>query len=175
MDMSRLGPALIKAGAPLLKGILENAVGGIGGKIAGAAVDALAESLGAEPTPDAVADAIERDPASTAPVVQQVEAQLTRTVDIGTGDLAGYLELLRGDQQSEGVLSRIWRPLFAIMYIFMFALQVVTALWLMWTRQWGTLQELSEVLQYLTFMNVAALAVLGIQIWKRTEEKKSGL
>lgn len=176
MDMSKLGPALIKVGAPVLKGIIENAVGGIGGKIAGAAIDALAESLGTEKTPDAVATAIEEDPVTSAPIVQQVEAQTVKTLDVGVGDLSGYLALLREDQKSEGLLSRIWRPLFAVIYTaVLMPIQVVTACWLLWTRQLGTLSELGEITTFLTFMNVAALAVLGIQIWKRSEEKKAGV
>ena len=175
MDLGKLGPALTKAGAPILKSLLENAIGGIGGKIAGAAVDALAEALGTDATPDAVADYIETHPSEATPVVQQVETQMVKTLDIGVGDLSGYLEVLKADQQSEGILSRIWRPLFAVMYTFLFAMQIVTVCWLMWTRQWGTLQELGDIVTFLTFMNVAALAVLGIQVWKRTEEKKSGV
>lgn len=173
--MSKLGPALIKVGAPVLKGIIENAVGGIGGKIAGAAIDALAESLGTPSDPDAIANKIDADPVTAAPTVQQVEAQTVKTLDVGVGDLSGYLAMLRDDQKSEGILSRIWRPLFAIVYTFLFAVQVVTVCWLLWTRQLGTLNELGEITTFLTFMNVAALGVLGVQIWKRTEEKKSGV
>lgn len=175
MDLGSLGPALVKAGAPLLKGLIETAVGGIGGRIAGAAIDALAESLGTEPSPDAIADRIETDPSTAAPIVQGVESQLIKTMDIGTGDLTGYLNILREDQKSEGLLTRLWRPLFATIYTLLFAVQVVTICWLLWTRQLGTLNELGEITTFLTFMNVAALAVLGIQIWKRTEEKKLGV
>jgi hypothetical protein len=175
MDMGKLGPALLKVGAPILKGLLENAVGGIGGKIAGAAIDALAESLGTEATPDAIATKIDLNPSMATPIVQQMESEMVKTLDIGTGDLTEYLALLKVDAASEGILSRIWRPLFAVIYTFLFATQVLTVCWLAWTRQWGTLQELGDVLTFLTFMNVAALGVLGIQIWKRTEEKKSGV
>lgn len=176
MDMSKLGPALVKVGAPVLKGIIENAVGGIGGKIAGAAIDALAEALGTPATPDAVATAIETDPVTTGPLVQQVEAQTVKTLDVGTGDLSDYLALLREDQKSEGILSRLWRPLFALVYtVVLMPIQIITVCWLLWTRQLGTLAELGEITTFLTFMNVAALGVLGIQIWKRSEEKKAGV
>lgn len=175
MDIGSLGPALIKVGAPLLKGLIETAVGGIGGRVAGAAIDALAESLGTDSSPDAIAKQIEANPSTAAPIVQDLETQLVKTMDIGTGDLTGYLNILREDQKSEGLLTRLWRPLFATIYTFLFAVQVVTICWLLWTRQLGTLNELGEITTFLTFMNVAALAVLGIQIWKRTEEKKLGI
>lgn len=175
MDFSKLGPSLAKVGAPILKGLLENAIGGIGGKLAGAAVEALAEALGTPATPDAVSEYIEAHPAEATPIVQQIEYQMVKTLDIGVGDLSGYLEVLKEDQKSEGILSRIWRPLFAIIYTGLFAIQVVTICWLLWTRQLGTLNELGEITTFLSFMNVAALGVLGVQIWKRTEEKKSGI
>ncbi len=175
MDFSKLGPSLAKVGAPILKGLLENAIGGIGGKLAGATVEALAEALGTAATPDAVSDYIEAHPTEATPIVQQIESQMVKTLDIGVGDLSGYLEVLKEDQKSEGILSRIWRPLFAIIYTGLFAIQVVTICWLLWTRQLGTLNELGEITTFLSFMNVAALGVLGVQIWKRTEEKKSGV
>lgn len=175
MDFGKLGGALLKAGAPMLKNLVENAVGGVGGKIAGSIVDALAESLGTANDPDAIADAIDRDPSGTAPIVQQIESQMVKTMDIGTGDLTNYVAMLREDQKAEGLLTRLWRPLFATMYVVMFAMQITTVLWLMWTDRLDLIVKIGEVTTYLTFMNVAALAVLGIQIWKRTEEKKSGL
>ena len=175
MDLGKLGGALLKAGAPMLKSLIENAVGGVGGKIAGGIVDALAQELGTPAEPDAIADAIERDPSGTAPIVQSIEAQAVKTLDIGTADLSGYLAMLREDQNSEGLLTRIWRPLFAVSYTVLFAMQIVTFLWLLWTDRLDAIIKVEEVTTYLTFMNVAALGVLGIQIWKRTEEKKAGL
>lgn len=175
MDLGRLGGALLAAGAPILKGVIENAVGGIGGKIAGAAIDALAEQLGTAADPDAIATKIENEPAASSVIVQQVEAAFVQTMNIGTGDLSQYISILKEDQKSEGMLSRLWRPLFAVVYTALFAVQVVTVCWLLWTRQLGTLNELGEITTFLTFMNVAALGVLGVQIWKRTEEKKSGV
>ncbi len=54
-------------------------------------------------------------------------------------------------------------------------MQIVTFLWLLWTDRLDAIVKLQDITTYLTFMNVAALGVLGIQIWKRTEEKKAGL
>lgn len=175
MDLGKLGGALLKAGAPMLKNLIENAVGGVGGKIAGGIVDTLAQELGTTSDPDAIADKIERDPAGTAPVVQSIESQVIKSFDIGTGDLSNYVAMLRDDQKADGLLTRIWRPLFAVSYTVLFAMQIVTFLWLLWTDRLDAIVKLQDITTYLTFMNVAALGVLGIQIWKRTEEKKAGL
>lgn len=178
--MADWAKALVDAGGPVLKGLIEKSVGGgLKGKIVGGIADSvlksLAESLGTQPTPEAIGQAIERDPIGSTQVVQRLEAEVTQSLDISTGDMTKYLALISEDSKNEGLLTRLWRPLFAIVYTFLFAVQVITVCWLLWTRQLGTLNELGEITTFLSFMNVAALGVLGVQIWKRTEEKKLGV
>lgn len=177
-----LGEALLKAGAPLLKDLVLNVIpgDGVGDAIAGTVIDALAKQLGLPEMPreraaEKITETINANPEKAAPVVRQVEDRYIKTLDMGTGSLERYTDLLIVDSKSEGILSRLWRPLFAVMYTALFAMQVTTACWLMWTRQLGTLTQLGELVTFLTFMNVAACAVLGIQVWKRTEEKKQEL
>lgn len=172
--------ALIDAGGPIIKGLLERAVGGgLKGKIAGGLADSvlksLGEAFGTDPTPEAIGAAIERDPVGAPVIVQAVEAEVTMAMEASSGDLTAYLSLLSQDAQQEGLLARLWRPTFAYVFTICFAIQVVTICWLMWTRQWGTLKELSDVVTFLTFLDVAGCAVLGVQIWQRSEEKKKGV
>lgn len=68
--MNDLIQSLIKAGAP----ILGTVIGGPVGTLAGAAIGALAEALGTQPTPEAVKKAIETQPGA-AEIVQRVEAE----------------------------------------------------------------------------------------------------
>lgn len=171
--VSKLGGALLKAGAPMLKSLVEGSIGGIGGKLAGAAVDALAESLGTAKTPEAVADKIENDPIVATPIVQRVEAETISTVEKGVGDLTQYVALLQADQKSEGIISRIWRPLFAIVFTIVYAIVMVTICWLLWTRQLGTLAGLENITSFLTFGFIAACAVLGIQIYQREKTERT--
>lgn len=182
--LSSLGGALAKAGAPLLRDIVVNSIGGgnsIQGKIAGTVVDALAEQLGetisgsTEKKAEAVVRRIEADPIAVAPTVKAVEEQFVKTMDMGTGSLDRYISLLELDTKQEGIIARLWRPLFALVFTFCYAVVILTICWLMWTRQWGTLAELSEITAFLTFAFIAGCAVLGVQVWKRTEEKKAGI
>lgn len=174
MDIKKLGDALLKAGAPVLKGLVENAVGGgIKGKIAGGIIDALGEAFGSK-DPDVIAGKIESDPGA-AVVVRDMEASVIHTMEISAGDLTAYIGVLRDDQKAEGILSRLWRPLFAIVFTACFGVQVITVCWLLWTRQLGTLKELSDIVTFLSFLDVAGAAVLGVQIWKKTEEKTAGV
>ena len=72
MDLKSLGDRLLEAGAPVLKSVVQKSAGGVGGVLAGAAIDALADALHADPTPEAITQAIERDPAAAAPAVREV-------------------------------------------------------------------------------------------------------
>lgn len=174
VDFSKLGDRLLKAGAPMLNSMIQNSIGGVGGKIAGSlaesAVNGLAEALGTNPTPDAVVAKIDADPVGSAPIIQQVEAQasdvMARMAEANRDVMVSYHQVLRDDAKQEGLLSRIWRPLFAIVYTPLFAVQIVTACWLMWTRQLGTLTQLNDLVGYLTFMNIAGCAVIGVTVWQ---------
>ncbi len=172
--------ALIDAGGPLLKGLIERSVGGgLKGKIAGGladvALESLAEMFGTEPDPVAIGEAIVRDPVGAPTKVQAVEAELRTTMEIGAGDLTGYLTLLQADQKHEGLLTRIWRPLFAIAFTFTYVFIGFVFGYLMLNRELGTLNNLGEVAGFLTFYFVAGCAVLGVQIYQRSEEKKQGI
>jgi len=179
MDMKSLGDQLLTAGAPVLKSIVENAIGGIGGKIAGAAIDALAGKLGTDPTPEAVSQQIERDPVGSATAIREVEdtvrTDLARIAEANRDVMVGYQQVLLADVKTEGALSRLWRPIFALVFTASFGLVVFTACWLMWTRQLGTLTQLGELTTFLSFMFVSGCAVLGVQVWQRSEEKKGGV
>lgn len=67
-----IAKALAKQGAPVLGGLIGTAIGGPAGaladSLAGKALEAVAESLGTDPTPEAVGAAIEADPAAAAKV-----------------------------------------------------------------------------------------------------------
>lgn len=169
--------ALIRAGAPVLKSVVEQQVGGIGGKLAGAAIDTLADALGTEANGEAIAHKIDQDPGA-AEIVQRLEQQfvqdLARVAEANKDVMVSYHQILTLDAQQEGILSKIWRPLFAIVFTLCYGMVIITMCWLMWTRQLGTLTQLAEVAGFLTFAFLAGCAVLGVQVYQRSEEKKAG-
>lgn len=172
--------ALIDAGGPVLKGLIEKAVGGgLKGKIAGGLADAalksLAEVFGTEETPEAIGEAIQNDPVGAPSKVQAVEAELRTTMEIGAGDLSNYIALLQTDAKQEGLLSRLWRPIFAIAFTLTYAAVGATICYLMLNRELSTLNNLADVSGFLTFYFVAGCAVLGVQIYQKSEEKKQGV
>lgn len=172
--------ALVDAGGPVIKGLIEKSLGGgIKGKIAGGVVNSvlksLSEGLGTEPTPEAIGQAIERDPVAAAPVVQAVEAEVVSFSEVSAGDLTAYIGLLQEDAKQEGILSRLWRPLFAVVFTAAYAGVIGTICYLMLNRELSTLNQLTEVTGFLTFAFVAGCAVLGVQIWQKSEERKQGV
>ena len=176
MNLKSLGDRLLEAGAPVLKSVVESAIGGIGGKLAGAAIDALADSLQTDPTPEAIVAAIEKDPAGSAPLVRQVEVEiksdLSRIAEANRDIMRGYQEVLLADAQQEGWLAQRWRPIFALAFTFSFVMIAVTVCRGIWI---GQLQGVEAVTGLLITMLAAGCAVLGVQIWQRSEEKKAGV
>lgn len=169
MDLTSI---LLQFGAPILKDLIEKKVGGIGGRLAGGVIDQLAKDLGTAPTEEAIAEAIEGDPVKAEPIIRKNEADLARIVESTNTAMMSYHGVLRDDSQSDGILARLWRPLFAIVFTVCFGVVVMTACWLLWTRQLSTLQGLGELTTFLTFMFVAGCAVLGVQVWQQTNKEK---
>jgi len=171
MDLTSI---LLQYGAPILKSVIENKVGGIGGKLAGGVIDQLAKDLGTAPNEEAIAAKIEADPVAAEKVISNLEYDMAKVVESTNRAMESYHGVLMTEATSEGILSRLWRPLFALVFTGCFGIVVVTACWLMWSRQLGTLSQLGELTTFLTFMFVAGCAVLGVQIWQQSaKEQKS--
>lgn len=169
--------ALLDAGGPILKGLIEKGVGGgikgmIAGKLADAALQTLAEALGTEPTPEAIGTAIEKDPVGAPSIVRNVEAQVISSMEMGSGDMAGYLSLLQQDQKSEGLLTRLWRPLFAIFFTLTFSAIGMCIVYLALARDINTLNAVFAGATFLSFYFVAGCAVIGVQIYQREKTQR---
>ena len=171
--MSKLTDILIQVGAPILKSTIEQQIGGIGGKLAGSVIDGLASQLSVPPTEEAIVERFEREPAQTTQIIHQVEADMARIVEAQSRAMMGYQSILMEDIKSEGILSRLWRPLFAIVFTVTFGMVGVTFCWLMWTRQLSTITQLSEVASFLTFYFIAGCAVLGVQVFQAAKTDRS--
>lgn len=177
--MSQLTDTLIKIGAPVLKTMLDVGVGGIGAKLGDAAIDALAEALGTTADPDAINNAINADPATTTPIVQNVEAEVSsnmaRIAEANQQVMIGYQQILLADQKAEGWLAQRWRPIFALIFSLCFLAVVVTICHLVWDKDVGVITAASDLGGLLIAMFTVGAAVLGVYVWQRSEEKKAGV
>jgi hypothetical protein len=103
--LKSLAATLARAGAPIIGGAI---AGPAGASIAGAVVGALAEALGVEPTPEAVAAKIEADPAAAAPAVALVEREQAGQIAFVMATMAA--DLARAETAREHWFSWAWRP-----------------------------------------------------------------
>lgn len=103
-----LGPILAKVGAPILKSILVNEVGGRTGQVGSVVIDVLSAALGVDPTPEAIDAAHKADPVATETIIKQVEdsgAAMTAFAEA----LKSRDALLAGEDL-KGFFSWGWRP-----------------------------------------------------------------
>ncbi|MDZ7822608.1 MAG: hypothetical protein U5K75_00215 [Ahrensia sp.] len=68
-------PILTQIGAPILKNVLQQSIGGKGADVAGDVIDAIAGRLGVEATPQAIEDAYLQRPQQVSADIQKLEAE----------------------------------------------------------------------------------------------------
>ncbi|WP_336802003.1 3TM-type holin [Kaistia sp. MMO-174] len=107
MDWKSIAGPLAQAGATtlgtIIGGPLGNAVGGVVGR-------AAAEVLGVEPTPEAVADQIARDPDDAAARLNELETARADEWAALQAESLKLMQQLAAQESSEGWLSWGWRP-----------------------------------------------------------------
>jgi len=119
--LSSLAPILVSLGAPILGSILRTNVGGPAGEASAKVIEALADAFGAQPTPEAVKNAIEADP-NAASRVQAIErersAEWLAYLTMATSER--NLMLDREDERGS-VFSWGWRPAMSWMLLFLWS------------------------------------------------------
>ncbi|MFW6021780.1 MAG: 3TM-type holin [Guyparkeria sp.] len=162
-----------------VKGLVGKAapvVGGLLGGPAGSAVGGLvASALGVDETPDAVASAIEADPKALERI-KQMEIDHRETLErlrleSETTRLAEVNKTMRAEATSEDPYVRRWRPTFGYMVALSWAAIVIAIAWsiAIEPEQAGVV---SQVVAAVTPMFSVALAVLGINVHKRSQDKQ---
>jgi hypothetical protein len=169
--MSKLTEQLIAHGAPVLKGIIETAIGGVGGRLAGAVIDELAGKLGVPATEEAVADAIAKEPERAGAIVEQVETDTARIAEAARDQMISYHQVIMQDAKAEGWLASRWRPLFAVVFSICFLMVCVTMCRAVWLGHVEALTALAALTGFLIFLFTTGAGVLGVYVWKRSDEK----
>lgn len=173
--MAKLPGELLKYGAPVLKGILENVVGGIGGRVAGAVVDELAAGLGVPSTKEDVEQAIENKPEEAAEVIRRVEEDFGRMAEAVKDATISYHDVLKEDARAESWLQSRWRPIFAVVFAISFLMITTTICRAVWLGQVDAITALAALTGFLIFLFSTGAAVLGVYVWRRSDEKTEGV
>lgn len=112
--MSGLADIALNSGAPIVARILK----GFGpiGQLAGGVIEAVAAELGTEPTPTAIETAHQAEPQRVERVIRKVDADYSKIAMEANQTARAHIALLEGDRDSESAITRLWRPLTAILF-----------------------------------------------------------
>jgi hypothetical protein len=93
-------------GAPVIKGVLENSVGGPVSEIGGKIIDAVAGKAGVEP--ERLPEIAVSEPDTVTAAVSAVEADMPELIALWSKGLDGQFALLQTETK-EGILQSAWR------------------------------------------------------------------
>lgn len=175
MDWSDIGGMVAKA-APLVGSLL-------GGPAGGAVGSLVATALGSEATPEATAKALQADPAALERVRTlelENERELTRMhLEAETARLTQVNQTMRAEAASHDAYVRRWRPTFGYVTAFTWLLQTlalvvaVVAASLVYPERAGDIMGgLATLMGAMVTMWGIALAVLGVNVAKRSQDKQ---
>jgi hypothetical protein len=170
MDLTSLANVLIKAGAPILGGAL-------GGPAGAAILPVIVKTIGPllglpdDATAEDVETAIVTNPQGDQ-AAQKAEAQIGKTaLEIEAAMLETINVTMREEAKSESWGQRWWRPMWGIGSCFVWTLHGLVMAWQMARGDYALVAQIPN----LTVYYGAALAVVGVYIAKRTEEKLAGV
>lgn len=103
-----LGSVLTTVGAPLLKKIIDGTLPAPWNSLGGAAIDVLAERLGTAPTPEAIVEQYQADPATAGPIIQALE-ESPDVILAGVQQQHETNELMLAEMK-EPLWTWAWRP-----------------------------------------------------------------
>ena len=174
MDWSDLAKTIVGLGAPILGEALGGPLGAAAGKILATALNAT------DATPAAVNTAITArgvDSAAVAEAARRAEAEFaTALAEVGKTQVAQVAETQRAEIASGDLLTRSWRPLYALELSLLecplFAVTLLHALWTGFQPAIGGFADLSALL--MTYFG-ARFGVLGVYVTGRSREKQAAV
>jgi len=122
--ITALGKVLLKAGAPILKGLLEKEVGGTAGQIGSVVIDTLGAALGVEPTAEAIVAKHATDPVSVEATIREYENN-KEWIAYMVAATAGRDRMIEREDARESFFSWAWRPAMSWLVIFLFGWAMV--------------------------------------------------
>ena len=167
MDWSDIGNMLGKA-APVVGTLL-------GGPAGGAVGGLISQALGTDAEPDKVKQMLEQDPAAYERIKkleQEHERELRSMIlEAETSKMASVNKTMRAEAASNDAFVRRWRPTFGYLAAISWTLQSIAIAWvfIMKPTQAG---DIAQAIGALTPMWAVALAVLGISVAKRSQDKQ---
>jgi len=168
MNWSDLAERVVGLGAPVLGGALGGPAGAVAGRM-------LAELFGVAPTPEAVGTAIESDPTAAARMVCDAETEWAKAqAQIGAAQVAEVGRTQRQEAQSNDLLQRWWRPVYALeLSLLECPAFTVTLVHALWTGHEAGIDGFVRLSGLLMAYFGARFGVLGVYVTGRTREKQA--
>jgi len=167
MDWSDIS-GMVADAAPVVGSLL-------GGPAGGAVGGMVSKALGSGNNPDEVSEALKADPEALERIKTlelENEQELKRmAIESETARLSQVNKTMRAEAAANDAYVRRWRPTFGYLAALAWALQSVAIAWvfIMQPEQSG---KVAQAIGALTPMWSVALAVLGINVSKRSEDKQ---
>lgn len=178
MDWAGIAKKVIAAGAPTIGRALAGPIGGMAGEL-------LAKMLGVEPTPEAVAEAVEErsteemvsfDQQGTAKldaIMRVWEADINAERDIAIANNKEVNETIRATAQGDGLLGK-WRGVHAweltLECFFSFIL-----FWFCLIFRPSSIQIIIEANAMISIYLSARFGVLGVHVFQGSKERQTSL
>ncbi|WP_029061317.1 hypothetical protein [Labrenzia sp. DG1229] len=175
--MTPFAAIALQVGATAISGLLRRR-GGEAGKIVADVADntvvRVAQSLGVAPTEQAISDLWDKDPSAVTEAIHQVDAELGEMAKAASEATQSYHDLIKEDRESASLLTRIWRPLNGVLFAWSCLALIMSFCYLMMTGDVQTIANASVAYGFLGTVLGTWAGVVGVYVWRRTDEKKAG-
>ncbi|MCR9057471.1 MAG: hypothetical protein NXI02_09065 [Rhodobacteraceae bacterium] len=175
--MTPLAAIAIQVGATALTGLLRRRGGNAGqiaADVADTAIGQITGTLGIEPTEQAISDLWDKDPSAVTDAIHQVDAELGEMAKAASEATQSYHDLIKEDRESASLLTRIWRPLNGVLFAWSCLALIMSFCYLMMTGDVHTIANASIAYGFLGTVLGTWAGVVGVYVWRRTDEKKAG-
>lgn len=175
MKVAGLLPILSRVSAPLLQTLLMGGPDSARKKIGERVVETLSHALDLDKTPEAILQAYEENPKKVTQTIERVEiekredwiALLEQTLHAQ----ALQSQTLQAEHTAPSLLTRLWRPLFGLVYAVAFLALSLSLVWAVLLSDVEAINALASLSGLLIALYGMGASILGVYVWKRSDEK----
>lgn len=169
MNWKALGGKLIGLGLEVAGGALLGPAGKVAGKV-------IADALGVDAEPEIVSREIDARGDEAWDTIKEAEASVEMQKaysDFMRAAATEVGETMRMELAQGTPMQRLWRPVVGFVFAFNMAVLALTVAYAVVRQDVAVLTALISLSGFLVILISTHAAVVGVYVWKRTEEKES--